>query len=419
VKRTIRRSVAWLFVSTTLHAYSVLSHEAIIDSAWDADIRPTLLKRFPNATPEELNRAHAHAYGGCIIQDMGYYPFGSRHFSDLAHYVRSGDFLVNLLKDAQTLDEYAFALGALAHYTADRWGHSVAVNRAVPMQYPKLAQKFGPVVTYADDKASHLKVEFAFDVLQVARGSYAPQAYHDFIGFDTSPDVLRRAFFDTYGVQLDHVFSDLDLSLSTYRHTVSVLIPRATRVAWDMKKDEFLKAQPTMTRQKFVYNLSRASYRKEWKDRYRSPGARTKFWGFVIRILPKVGPLKALAFKAPTPQTESMFEASFNRTLGEYRRLLAEQREGQLKLENRDFDTGEPTRPGEYPLADEAYARLARELAEKKSMPDNRLLVRDLLDFFKDLNQPFATKKHSKEWRETVAAVEKLRSAARSAGAAE
>src|SRR5262249_4038769 len=148
VKRTIRRRVAWLFVSTTLHAYSVLSHEAIIDSAWDGDIRPTLLKRFPNATPEELNRAHAHAYGGCIIQDMGYYPFGSRYFSELAHYVRSGDFLVNLLKDAQTLDEYAFALGALAHYAADRWGHSVAVNRAVPMQYPKLAQKFGPVVTY-------------------------------------------------------------------------------------------------------------------------------------------------------------------------------------------------------------------------------------------------------------------------------
>jgi hypothetical protein len=415
----MRRGVAWLFVSTTLHAYSVLSHEAIIDSAWDADIRPTLLKRFPNATPEELNRAHAHAYGGCIIQDMGYYPFGSRYFSDLAHYVRSGDFLVNLLKDAQTLDEYAFALGALAHYAADRWGHSVAVNRAVPMQYPKLAQKFGPVVTYADDKASHLKVEFAFDVLQVARGSYAPQAYHDFIGFNVSPDVLRRAFFDTYAIKLDDVFSDLGLALSTYRHTVSSLIPNATRVAWNLKKDELAKAQPTITRQRFVYNLTRASYRKEWKDRYRSPGARTKFWGFVINILPKVGPLKALAFKAPTPQTESLFEASFNRTLGEYRRLLAEQREGQLKLENRDFDTGEPTRPGEYPLADEAYARLARELAEEKPMPVNPLLVRDLLDFFKDLNQPFATKKHSKEWRETVAAVEKLRSAARSAGAAE
>ena len=79
--------------SWKLRAYAVLSHEAIIDSAWDANIRPLLLKRFPNATPEEMKEAHGYAYGGVIIQDMGYYPHGSKFFSDLTHYVRSGDFV--------------------------------------------------------------------------------------------------------------------------------------------------------------------------------------------------------------------------------------------------------------------------------------------------------------------------------------
>jgi hypothetical protein len=282
------------------------------------------------------------------------------------------------------------------------------VNRAVPIQYPKLARKFGQVVTYSDDHISHLQVEFSYDVLQVARGAYAPEAYHDFIGFEVAPEVLRRAFYDTYGLKLEDVFTDLDLALGTYRRAVSVLIPRMTRVAWDLKKDEFQKAQPTLTRRVFVYNLSRAGYRKEWNTKYREPGIGTKVLGLLIRILPKVGPLKALSFKPPTAQTETLFEASFNRTLGEYRRTITEQSEGRLMLENRDFDTGEPTRPGEYALADAAYAKLARELAERKTPPNNTAVIQQVLEFFKDLNQPFATKKKPREWRDTVAAVEKL-----------
>src|ERR1700743_121964 len=95
--------------------YSVLAHEAIIDAAWKDGIVPLLLSRFPYATPEELLEAHSYAYGGAIIQDLGYYPFGSKFFSDLTHYVRSGDFVLALLRDAQDLNEYAFALGAAAH----------------------------------------------------------------------------------------------------------------------------------------------------------------------------------------------------------------------------------------------------------------------------------------------------------------
>jgi hypothetical protein len=410
---TIVRGVAALLLNSSLYGYSVLSHEAIVDTVWDSHLRPAILKRFPQAQPQDLKQAHASAYAGCIIQDLGYYPFGNQLFSDLVHYVRSGDFVVNMLKEARTIQEFGFALGALAHYAADTRGHSIAVNRSVPLQYPRLERKFGPEVTYADNKTSHVRVEFSFDVLQVAHGSYAPQAYHDFIGFEVPAEVLQRAFYDTYGLKLEDVFSDLDLALGTYRRAVSTLIPEMTRVAWNIKKDELQKAKPSVTRNLFVYNLSRASYRKEWKTNYRAPGVGTRILTFFIRILPKVGPLQALRFKPPTTETEKLFETSFNRTVADYRTLLTEQADGRLKLDNRDLDTGKPTQACEYSLADLTYAKLARELAAKNSA--NNAAVQDVLAFFKDLNQPFAVKKNSREWHETVSAIEKLRSTQASA----
>ncbi|MGD0842031.1 MAG: zinc dependent phospholipase C family protein, partial [Candidatus Acidiferrales bacterium] len=138
-------------------AYAVLAHEALIDATWQDGIRPLLLARFPAATGDDLRVAHGYAYGGAIIQDMGYYPHGSRAFSDIVHYVRSADFIRALLRDSTDINEYAFALGALSHYWGDNEGHSMAVNLSVPMLYPKLQHKYGNVITYAEDPAAHLK----------------------------------------------------------------------------------------------------------------------------------------------------------------------------------------------------------------------------------------------------------------------
>src|SRR5882672_7490686 len=99
--------------SSLTSGYSVLTHEQVVDLMWNDQLQPLLLKRFPNATEQDLQKAHAYAYGGCVLQDMGYYPFGNRFFSDLVHYVRSGDFVEALLQDSADLNEYAFALGAL------------------------------------------------------------------------------------------------------------------------------------------------------------------------------------------------------------------------------------------------------------------------------------------------------------------
>ena len=179
-------------------AYSVLTHEEIVDLLWTDEILPLLLKRFPQLTEEQLTEAHAYAYGGAVIQDLGYYPFGSTEFSDLVHYVRSGDFVRELLIEAQDADEYAFALGALAHYVSDIDGHP-AVNQAVAIQYPKLRAKYGSSVRYAQDRTAHLKTEFGFDMVQVAKNRYASQQYHDFIGFQVSKPLLERVFPVVYG----------------------------------------------------------------------------------------------------------------------------------------------------------------------------------------------------------------------------
>jgi hypothetical protein len=401
-----------LFSCVPLPAYSVLTHEAIVDSAWDQSISPLLLQRFPNTTPDDLKKAHAHAYGGCIIQDMGYYPFGSKFFSDLVHYVRSGDFVEALILEAQDVNEYAFALGALAHYAADNNGHSLAVNRAVPIVYPKLRAEFGDTVTYAENPAAHLKTEFGFDVIQVANGSYAPNSYHDFIGFEVSKPVLERAFERTYGLKLEDIFTSLDLALGTYRHTVSVLIPEMTKAAWSAKKNEIIRATPGMTRQKFLYNLSRASYEKEWTGKYEKPGWFARLLGFVFHVIPKVGPFKAMAFRPTTPETERLFMASFNTTLDRYRALLRDVRNRALNLANQNLDVGRATSAGQYELSDKAYAKLLDKLAGQKFAAVPAPLRADIVAFYSDLSGPIATKKHRGEWRKTLQELETLKSMA-------
>ncbi|MGC1582795.1 MAG: zinc dependent phospholipase C family protein, partial [Candidatus Acidiferrales bacterium] len=266
-------------------AYAVLAHEAIIDSSWESGIRPLLLQRFPGASNDELRQAHGYAYGGAIIQDLGYYPHGSRLFSDLVHYVRSGDFVEALLRDSKDLNEYAFALGALAHYCADNDGHRIAVNRAVPLLYPKLRRKYGDVVTYAENPVAHLKTEFGFDVLEVARQHYASDAYHDFIGFEVAEPLLKRAFRETYSIELESVFGDFDKSINSYRYDVSSLIPKATRVAWQIKKNDIEKELPTETRREFIFRMSRSSFEKNWGKTYQKPGFGTRFLAFLFRII--------------------------------------------------------------------------------------------------------------------------------------
>ena len=381
--------------------YSVLSHEQVVDLLWDEQIKPLLLQKYPGATADDLRMAHGYAYGGCLIQDMGYYPFGNRLFSDLVHYVRSGDFVQTLLSEATDVNEYAFALGALAHYTSDITGHP-SVNAAVAERFPKLRAKYGPQVTFAQDKRAHIQTEFGFDVVQVAKHRYTSDSYHNFIGFQVSKPVLERAFLKTYGIEMKDVFNSLDLSIGTFRRSISSVIPEMTRVALLLKQDEMVKEDPTFAKQKFLYNLKRTDYEKEWGKGYQKPGIGARILSVLFRLVPKVGPFKAVGFKMPSPETETLYLKSVNNTVDQYGIYLRDLKAGKLSLTNTDFDTGKPTVAGEYGLTDEAYAKLLDKLAGRKFAEVTPELRKNILDFYSTPTVPVFAKKEPGDWKKAL-----------------
>jgi hypothetical protein len=324
-QRIVLAIICAVSLAPTASAYSVLAHESNIDALWDAGLRPLLARRYPDATREDLQHARAYAYGGSVIQDLGYYPFGSHFFSNLLHYVRTGDFVEAMLRDAQNVDG----------------------------------------VTYAQSPVSHVITEFSFDIVQVAGGGYASDAYHDFIGFQVATPVLERAFKEVYGLEVHDVISNEDLAISTYRHAISELIPEITRIAWRDKKDEIAKLTPAVKQSGFIYTYSRRQYQQEF-GAYRKPSFFMRFLAFLYKLLPKIGPLRPLSFKAPTPDAEAFFTSSLKDTRTRYASALEEVRDGRLALTNTDFDTGKPSVYGEYSLSDETYCELLHRFANRQ-----------------------------------------------------
>jgi len=388
--------------------YSVLTHEEIVDLLWLDQLRPLLLQRFPQTNVDELKQAHSYAYGGSMVQDMGYYPFGNKYFSDLVHYVRTGDFVLALIRDSSDVNEFAFALGALAHYASDTDGHPT-INRVVAITFPKLQKKYGPEVTYVNDPKAHIRTEFGFDMVQVAKNRYTPDNYHDFIGFNVSKPLLERAFPETYGLQLNDVIHNEDLAIGTFRRAISRIIPDMTRVALLSRRKEMVRDTPNFNEKQFLYHLSRTKYQKEWGNGYRKPGVGSRILAFFLKIVPKVGPFKAVAFKIPTTQTEDMYIKSINKTVDDYAAQLREEKAGHLTLTDLDFDTGRPTRAGEYPLADKTYAHLLDDLAKHNFDQASPELRKNILSFYADPNAPISTKKNAKAWRTTEEELDKLK----------
>ena len=366
--------------------YSVLTHQANIDSTWERCLVPAILKRYPGSTPEQLADAKAYAYGGAIIQDMGYYPFGSVLFTNLTHYVRSGDFVRNMLAEARDRNDYAFALGSLAHYEADINGHPEGTNKAMASVYPDLQARFGNVITYQQAPKQHTQLEFAFDVLQLASGKYRNQDYHQKIGFQVSKATLERAFLKTYGLELSQVIINVDLSIASFRFAVTQLIPTAARAAWHSKRKDILKLSPGARRRNYLKRERPREFRRLYGNSYHKPGFGARIISYFIRVLPKIGPLKPFAFKLPTPEAEQLFRSSFRQTMAAYcadiSRQPADTAAASLKLANADFDTGHPTQAGEYPLADETYGEWLRKLADKKFENLNPVARQNILAFY-------------------------------------
>jgi hypothetical protein len=385
-----------LFTPRHAEAYSILAHEANIDALWNTSLRPLLTRRFPRATSDEVARARAYAYGGAVIQDLGYYPFGSHFFSNLLHYVRTGDFVETLIRESHDVNEYAFALGALAHYAADNVGHPEAVNRAVGLMYPKLRAKYGDSVTYVDSPATHVLVEFSFDVVQAASGAYVSDMYRAFVGFEVAKPLLERAFLATYGLEMKDVFLTEDLAFASYRHAISETIPQITRIAWRDKQDEIRRLNPGAAEERFVFNLSREEFEKAYGTDYQKPGFLARFLAFLYKLLPKVGPLRPLEFKAPTKEAEALFLESFKDTRERYRAALDTLGRGRLDLPNTCFDTGKPSAQGAYVLADETYDELLQRLADEHPVDIPPALKSNINAFYSSATNPPSSRKERK-----------------------
>ena len=243
---------------------------------------------------------------------------------------------------------------------------------------------------------------------QAAKGRYASAAYKRFVGFQVSKPLLERAFQDTYGMKREDVFLSVDLAIGSYRRAVGTVFPALTKVAWQIKGAEIKNDAPGITRKKFLYNISRSSFEKEWGTNYQRPGIVSRILAVWFRILPRFGPFRAFGFKKLTPEVEKLYMASFNATVDRYRELLVEVSGSRIKLPNNNFDVGDPTKAGKYKLADEAYAKLLHKLeGHYADIPQD--LRSNLLAFYQDLNLPIATKANPIEWARLQEELSQLR----------
>jgi hypothetical protein len=390
LSRTIRLAVAALLISLIItpppvRAYSVLTHEQLIDLAWKSTIQPLLLRRYPTLTPAQLQEAHAYAYGGCVIQDLGYYPFGKAFFSDLTHYVRTGDFVRALFRDAKNADEVAFAVGALAHYLGDTIGHPDAVNPSVALDFPKLEAKYGPSVNYAEGEHQHVRTEFAFDINEIAKHRIAPERYLNHIGFAVPVALLTRAFYDTYGLDLGHVLGNHLPTLRGYRYSVRALLPRIAYAETLLYRNRLPPETPSASLTILTQEVDQLSVDNNWALYRRHAGIGTHLLAGLLFVTPKIGPLSDLALKPPTPETEQKYLDSVVRTNEVFRRLVANATTSD-GIDNADLDTGAAIRPGSYRLADLTYAKLLHTITRDPAAPVPFGIKRDLVAYFADPN---------------------------------
>jgi hypothetical protein len=372
--------LVWFFIINPSHTngFALLSHEAIINECWEKSILPLLKQEYPLAKPEQIREARAYVYGGALMPDIGYFPFGSSLFSQLVHYVRSGDFVNAVIEEAEDLNEYAFGLGLLCHYYADMYGHPMATNRAVPIMFPKLKKKYGDTVSFEQSPVGHVRTEFGFDVIQTAKGNYDLEAQHDFIDFKVSEPVLKRAFLKTYGMELKNVFRSLPVAVKTFRFAVKQMFPELTKDAWIIRKSIITQINPLADRETYTRTMDRKTYKRD----FGRPKIKSSLFSLLMGVLPKVGPFAGLKFKAPNDETEKLFDESIKTILHQYTSALTRIKSDSISSENINYDTGKKTAAGEYKLADKSYYTLLKMMKSKNFEYVNEGLYQHINAFY-------------------------------------
>ena len=399
-----------LILPASGNAFSVLAHQALVDQTWKSQLVPLIRQRFPQASDQDLDDARAYARAGSHIQDLGYFPLGNRDFSDLLHYVRTGDFVSRLLSEASTPQQYAFALGVMAHYEGDSIGHPLATNLAVPILHPDLKEKYGDTVTYAQSPSAHLQTEFRFDILQVAHRHDIPDLFDHSIEFKVPRESLERAVKETYGLGLDDLFANYDVAVTTYRWGFRTLINEATGIAWQLYREDIDSLEPGVVEKKFVHVIPRGDFEQEFGKAFLEPGYFVRFIGWMGSLVPSVGPLAQLPYKPLPKPVKILFFGAYGKASQAYQKDLSKIPTQKLELPNLNLDTGIPDKPGGYPPADEAWASLLRIHAKDHFARMPKDLADDMAKHFADRDTALKLIDDDNDRQETSTALEEFES---------
>jgi hypothetical protein len=432
-----------LLFGSRANAYTLLTHEELIDLNWQYSIVPLLLGRYPDLTPAQLDEARAYAYGGSVIQDMGYYPFGDKAFSNLTHYVRSGDFVVSLFRNAHDADELAFAVGALSHYVGDSIGHSEATNLAVPVEFPGLRTKYGREVNYAEGEHQHVQTEFAFDIDEIAHHRMAPVRFLRHIGLKVPVKQLALAYYQTYGLPNEFSPRRQRFNVREYRFMVHTFFPRVAYAITLLHRHHEPAEPETPDAAAIDKEVARVAAENDWQKYGRHAGIGTYVLAGFLFILPKFGPLKLIDVKGPTPATEAAYLHSVVESTSTMHWMLARftppataqtstaqagdpvsrnqspqaipaimtatpytlLRSGDPlhPLPNRDLDTGRVVEPGGYSLTDRTYANLLHRLTRQPTQPIPPGIKQDVLAYYANPSAPITTRQNPAQWAQVQA----------------
>ena len=126
-------------------------------------------------------------YCGALAPDMGMLPGSDRLFTDLAHYLKTGELARCLVSKANSAIETAYAWGWVTHVLADAGLHP-AINRASGDH------------SWAESPTSHMRVEFGLDFQRLGD---QPSLGGARVRSTPGPSLLASAYMEVYGLQVD------------------------------------------------------------------------------------------------------------------------------------------------------------------------------------------------------------------------
>jgi len=215
-------------------------------------INALLLKKIPAGKPRRIEQAQAYAYGGAIIQDSWLLPIRQPLFKR-PHAFTSAAAISSkaLLARRQGCPRVRFSPSVRSRITLRTTTViASAPTEPFPICYRPPEEIRRQRFVLRTTGWRHVKTDLVSTSTKSAE-RYAPDSYHDFIGFEVSRPVFEQAFRETYALS-ERVLCERKTKFSSYRHDVSSIQSHASPgTSRKTIKDDIQNA----TKRKFLFNL--------------------------------------------------------------------------------------------------------------------------------------------------------------------